>query len=102
MTPAFEAEMILRIGHKLDDKDILLRAAEILEERGWCQGHYRHGGAFCAMGAIKEAAPLNSEAMNALDALSRRVEPHVAAWNDHPSRTASEVIAKLREVAASC
>lgn len=35
----------------------LLKAAQIIRERGWCQGQLRHeSGAVCAMGAIEIAA----------------------------------------------
>lgn len=91
--------------------DVLGRAADLLEEFGWCQGAYgsKTYGAFCAMGATMSAArdlgcfadegrqrEMFHEALANLDAATFG---NTGRWNDVPGRTAGEVVAKLRQAA---
>ena len=82
----------------MNTREILLRAAEILERDGWTQGAYEHDGKCCMVGALILAGQGWSVARNAVrDNIG--MEP--IYWNDAKDRTASEVIAKLREVAGT-
>lgn len=85
--------------------DVLDAAAVLLERDGWCQGQNRdQQGRCCAAEAIRVAADggaLYVDAMFAVVATVRREHAGVALWNDAPARTASEVIGRLRQVAAS-
>ena len=92
----------------------LLAEAAGLCEQGWIQGTNEQDGCFCAVGAIDHifyAIDRSERSWELLDAAKRFVEcviPHVehcalvpiAAWNDLPSMTQAEVVAKLREAAA--
>lgn len=88
--------------------DILTQAADLLEERGWCQNRAEdRDGHFCAVGALDAAlgvvepyltlGGLFSEAVRALRA---HIGTSVVCWNDAPGRTADEVIGLLRRAAA--
>jgi hypothetical protein len=74
-----------------------LREARALIERGWCQGHTRSNGSFCAWGALREAAFLSPVYWNATETFQRAVPPTqrigIADWNDAPERTQAEVLA---------
>jgi hypothetical protein len=101
--------------------EILDKAAELLEEKGWCQRREMDPstGAMCARGAIKRAIGARTIRLDKayfLDDL-REEEDHVVAmhamryvkettgadhiphWNDSPMRTADEVITSLRHAA---
>lgn len=88
-------------------KDTLLRAAELLERDGWCRGNsIDRQGRRCAMGAINSAShePGSGTAWDRFDQAADRLQTylgrtHVPDWNDHPERTAEQVIAALREAA---
>ncbi len=72
-----------------------LEAANLIEEKGWCQGALRtQGGAHCVLGALIEASP--SFDLKPLQAL---IGDSVAIWNDKPERTKEEIIAALRKAA---
>jgi hypothetical protein len=101
-----------------DVRRVLLDAADLIEARGWCQEFYAcdfsgakcrptsaDAACFCALGAIHhvegaQAGPEWTDAEiawgEALGSLSNAID-----WNDAPERTAGEVVAKLREVAAA-
>lgn len=100
---------------------LLDRAADIITERGWYQGHFidEEGRCVCALGALNlayaEAAgvdasvnggawhgwpgpkPLNL-AVDALQAATGQ-EDWIAEWNDDEDRTEAEVVAALRAAA---
>jgi hypothetical protein len=87
--------------------DLLLRAADLLEEFGWRQMHVgsKRQGAFCALGAINTATSdhgleRGAEWQEARQILERLVGGSVAHWNDADGRTRAEVVAKLREAAS--
>jgi hypothetical protein len=96
-------------------RDVLHRAADLLEEFGWCQhdyGSYRRG-AFCAVGAIAHAArdlgdpvPADSKRCTFIGQYEDKYQDIIEAddgllhyWNDAPGRTKAEVVARLREAA---
>lgn len=95
-------------------KDVLHRAADLLEEFGWCQGNSalaedgeavfsqnfetdkRRRVAFCHNGAIKQAKidlGFHGQTGWGDDAAFR--------WNDEPGRTKAEVVTRLRNAAES-
>jgi len=88
----------------------LMRAAQIIRERGWCQGvACDETGAVCLVGAIydirEKAADIPYEfaksepepAYSAYKIMERRNQ--IGPWNDEPRRTAEEVIAALEAAA---
>lgn len=101
--------------------DVLDRAADIIERNGWWQNFYCDLGsslpkrdcAVCARGAINLAAngrtpdrlsKVGEAALQALErylGISGEYPDSVADWNDHPGRTAEEVVAALRGTAAA-
>jgi hypothetical protein len=104
----------------METADILEKAAEVLETRGWCQYTYEApSGEVCAIGAVRTAvwgAPLlmcvsreivqedYSKANGALKALADHVNfqywPEIGAfWNDAPGRTKEEVIDAFKHAA---
>lgn len=88
---------------------VLLEAAAILERDGWCQDWFgTQKGPNCALGAIARAAGVrpyewasNPLALTALARVTKAFGLDARKWNDKPGRTASEVIAKLREAAGA-
>ena len=104
--------------------DILRRAADIISERGWCQGKFArgyggkeidwmspHACSFCAVGAIYRAICDYSFMDSAnggvyADKVSQTLYRHlggagitVAEWNDDKGQTAENVVSKMRECA---
>jgi hypothetical protein len=67
---------------------LLWKARQILEDRGWNQGHLRgEQGEVCLMGAVQYAAPGSSHISRALDVLLEAIRkdfdtPSIAHWND--------------------
>jgi hypothetical protein len=82
---------------------VLLGAADLIETHGHCKGHYHKDGAFCAVGAMSEITGSNTKLLDqALKRLSDATDVlSVTVWNDHPDRTAGEVISALRQAALS-
>jgi hypothetical protein len=86
---------------------VLLRAAEIVVERGLCQGPWRAGGALCAAGAIGEAGRDHGLARTEMEARVLRFARSlgglsagdVHAWNDAPGRAAEDVAEALERAA---
>lgn len=91
----------------LEWQTLMLKAAGILEDRGWCQNDYRVGERLCLLGALKVAAGVPPEDGHYHDAvgvaclqLSSSIGHWcVHGWNDELGRTQDEVVAKLRAVA---
>lgn len=88
----------------------LLRAADEIERRGWCQhvGTFQgavcmEGGLLCALGKDPSEFFPTGLGTDAFDRLCQSLKrdgfraPH--EWNDMPGRTKEEVVAKLRAVA---
>lgn len=87
---------------------LLLRAAELIEERGLCQGSFGSTpGPLCFQGAIlyaktgREYGPLSDKMSIAYQRMYDALGTDPTNWNDSPGRTQAEVVAKLREVALS-
>lgn len=90
-------------------RDVLHRAADLLEEFGWCQGRNgsRAEGQMCIGGAVREACRdfgfeygTGSAMHHALKNAARAFFPSGApVWNDATGRTRAEVVARLREAA---
>ncbi|MGH3116525.1 MAG: DUF6197 family protein [Gaiellales bacterium] len=86
---------------------VLLRAAEIVRERGFCQGPWRVGGPLCAAGAVSQAAEelgfvrpeMEARLRQFADALGGSAHRDVHSWNDAPGRTAEEVAEALQRAA---
>jgi hypothetical protein len=86
---------------------VLLEAADLLRERGWCQHFLSDGGRFCAEGAIRKAAE-GTLAKTSLKFIQARglLKKHlgakyIAVWNDDPRRTKKQVIEALEAAAWS-
>ena len=81
----------------------LLRAAEIIRERGLHKhGFGNHGEPRCTLGAIAEAAnclEFDSYSAAVVYLQGRVPSRSVIRWNDAPGRTAAEVIKALTEAA---
>lgn len=90
-----------------------MKAYELLEQAGWCQGtyarnwvgkkvdpHNKSACSFCLLGALEKIYDGTSIAMReAKQALYLHAIPHnigLVEWNDAPGRTQAEVIAALK------
>ena len=96
-------------------RDVLHRAADLLEEFGWCQGALTNLGIgispreagvdrFCLSGAIGRAVyDLLGFSEGSAIAWARILHDlggiEAVSWNDAPGRTKEEVVTKLREAA---
>jgi hypothetical protein len=83
---------------------VLMRAAEIIRERGWCQHNLKDSiGRMCMVGAITEAQSCLgiSAAGRAQDAVRHELQINgfISDWNNAPERTADEVIQALESAA---
>ena len=95
---------------------LLLKAAALLEEHGWCQHERSNAGRHCVLGALDEAAggdrnwghkderaPWWGAVQRLVSAVGAThpigINWAAANWNNQPGRTKEEVIAKLRAVA---
>ena len=85
---------------------LLLKAADLIEERGWCQNTYTSPkGRLCILGALKTAQGVefvgesNPTVLQASKRFGAVVGGRTYQWNDVPGRTKEEVVAKLRAVA---
>lgn len=99
------------------DEEIRRRAADLLEEFGWCQGAFardpsgspyfardKEAVAFCARGALIRAGLALGLASNWADLAQAQITEQISAaifcrldeWNDDPGRTKAEVVALLR------
>jgi hypothetical protein len=88
---------------KVTTADVLNRAADLLEEFGWCQGRAgsKAEGTMCLDRAIGEAEKdLGILLARARTTLSEHIGiPLPFIWNDTPGRTKEEVVRALREAA---
>ena len=81
-------------------REVYLRAADLIEERGWCQGKFGTDDRLCILGAIF-AAEREWHRSIGLDALRMVIGRDVIVpWNDQEGRTQEEVVSALREAAA--
>lgn len=86
----------------MSPQEVLLRAADLLEKRGWIQGAIgdsRHG--YCVWGAVHAAAHRKrSRTDDAIWRLRHFIPDEFETyWNDQPGQTAENVIATLRRAA---
>ena len=91
--------------------EILLKAADYLEENGWCQRDYAKyennlpGSPCCVMGAINFVATGHitgdtHASRQAVGLLGSTIGTYsVISWNDEHERTPKQVVAALREAA---
>jgi hypothetical protein len=86
---------------------VLLRAAELVRGRGFCQGPWRRGGPLCAAGAVGQAGEelglirpeMEVRILQFARALGGSAFSDVHSWNDTPGRTAGEVMEALQRAA---
>src|SRR5687767_1587787 len=79
---------------------VLLRGADYLEAHGHCKGNFKIGDRVCAIGAIRESTKNPDIIDHAILALVLHLNVvHIPSWNDHPHRTAEEVVDALRAAA---
>ena len=86
---------------------VLLRAAEIVRERGLCQGPWRAGGPLCAAGAVGVAAgdlglsrtEMERVVLRFARALGGSAAGDVHSWNDASGRSVCEVAEALERAA---
>jgi hypothetical protein len=86
---------------------VLLRAAEIMRERGLRQGPWRPGGPLCAAGAVGNAArdlglrrtEMEVRVLRFARALGGSAVSDVHGWNDAPGRTVGDVAEALERAA---
>ena len=90
-----------------DPDPVLVRAAEIVRERGLCRGPWRAGGPLCAAGAVGEAgkdhglgrAEMEARVLRFARALGGSAAGDVHRWNDALGRSAGEVAEALERAA---
>lgn len=90
-------------------QDILLKAADILETKGWTQYSYHDHRGFCAVGAIREAVGSNFDSMTntqydlihkAANKFRTVIGTHdITVWNDARTTTKQTVIKTLKRAA---
>jgi hypothetical protein len=95
------------------DPEIFEKAAEILEQKGWCQEEYEDlTGRLCFVGALRWAM-FGTAGLPSLGLSNQEWEPHrlvlvhaeavlgedPTGWNDVPWRTAAEVIDTMKVIA---
>jgi hypothetical protein len=95
-------------------RQLLADAANYIVEHGWTQKHMRDAcGAVCALGAIHHVPvttrdPADVTAISHLRFIAEMMlsehpavqgDVSIAHWNDHPDRTAEDVILTFREAA---
>jgi hypothetical protein len=86
---------------------VLLRAAEIVRERGFRQGPWRGHGPVCAAGAVAEAGEelglvrpeVEARLLQFAGALGGCAFEDVHSWNDAPGRSAGDVAEALQRAA---
>jgi hypothetical protein len=101
----------------VNTSEILDKAADLIEERGWNQGWYVNDcGGMCVRGAmfaavgvaipVSKTAPwptyepqLGRDVYAATVVMDEHVRTPVERWNDYPRRTAAEVVEALRAAA---
>jgi hypothetical protein len=97
----------LEVQPLADPDPVLVRAAEIVRERGLCQGPWNAGGPLCAAGAVGEAAKelgltrpeMESSLLQFAGVLGGAGFRAVHRWNDVDGRTADEVAEALERAA---
>jgi hypothetical protein len=109
------------VQREVTTADVLSRAADLLEEFGWCQGALArdengaaignavmpacvvdpHAISFCYEGALRRAAfDFSGDPDGDLYEDAWYAGAGDPSWNDKPGRTKSEVVTALREAAS--
>jgi hypothetical protein len=99
----------------IDEKQVLLDAADLIKQHGWTQGTYRNRtGEFCMVGALWAAMLKQNDTdwmdryntsytydllHKAMNLGEKVVAGSPAGWNDRPGRTKRRVIRRLRKSA---
>lgn len=85
------------------EKRLLLKAADLLREKGHCKNIIEHQGRHCAVGAILASTSEHELHDAALDLLAKYIgvdhRGDIPAWNNAPQRTADEVIEAFERAA---
>ena len=92
------------------DPEVFEKAAELLEERGWCQDKMWSGRQVCYIGALRLAAMGSLDPADwkhagrvkynaAIAAVEHALKGEVDEWNDETGRTAEEVIDHMKMMA---
>ena len=95
--------------------EIFTKAATLIEERGWCRTAFeKEGEGLCLAGAVRLAENGDSSALPAgslsypvlceefpvnINGVPMPNFTWATHWNDDPTRTKEEVVAKLQELA---
>ena len=83
------------------ERRLLLKAADLLREKGWCQRVLERDGMHCVVGAVFASAPedgLTPVSVLALDLLGKFIgidRAYLPSWNNADERTVEEVIEAL-------
>lgn len=94
----------------MDTRQVLMRAADYIEQHGWQQHSFgTRNGPVCMIGACNTVVTGypwqpwsedgNRAAISATIVLADYMRGNVPDWNDEPGRTQDQVTRKLREVA---
>jgi len=88
----------------MDGRDVLLGAADYLEEHGWCRRRYQHGARRCVDRALWEVSGAqwsrgNHTAYRAATGRLDRLVGDRVSWNDNKAKNCREVVAVLRRAA---
>jgi hypothetical protein len=84
-------------------RQLLLRAADLIENRGWCQHVFENPpwGGVCALGALNRAGTGPDYTM-ARTKLERHINNFsIPCWNDKRGQTKEKVLAAFRGAARS-
>jgi hypothetical protein len=108
MTTTIERPRVLPQSESVAQPDpVLLRAAEIVRERGLRKGPWKAGGPICAAGAVGAAGDdlnltrpeMEERVLRFACALGGSEPSDVHRWNDTPGRTAEQVADALERAA---
>jgi hypothetical protein len=107
-TTTIERPSVLPQSESVAQPDpVLLRAAQIVRERGLRKGPWKDGGPICAAGAVGAAGEdliltrpeMEQRVLRFAQALGGSVISDVHRWNDTPGRTTAEVAEALERAA---
>ncbi len=87
----------------MNTSEVLDRAADLIEERGWHQGGAGWGGdgSLCVINACSQVDRRMGAWLDATDRVMDYlgINGGLAGWNDAPGRTQAEVVGVLRAAA---
>ena len=75
----------------------LHKAADYLEEHGWCQRIEHLGERACVWGALKQVADVETVRL-AREAIVSYTGIPLTIWNDEPGQTVENVVKTLRSI----